>query len=78
MRMFGIVNLYGKRLEPCFKQLGVHSTIISIDYYRFVEVILELSRYLLVFVIFAMFFRLLIIMLVGPSYWYELINELYF
>lgn len=77
IRMFGIVNSYGKILEPCFKHIGVYSRRISVDYFRIVELILNSTIFLLTMVMFGSIFLKGIVMSVSKFYpEYEFINDI--
>lgn len=51
IRMFGIVNSYGKVLEPFLKDIGIGSVRTKVDYFRIAEFVLR-SIQLLMFIVF--------------------------
>lgn len=75
IRMFGIVNSYGKILEPYFRHIGVYSRRISVNYFRIAELILIWTMFLLAIVMFGSVFLKGIVMFVSKFYpEYEFIN----
>ena len=53
IRMFGVVNRYGKTLGPFLKNIGVGPIRTSIDYFRIVELILNWTSLLLILITVA-------------------------
>lgn len=68
MRMFGTVNRYGKILEPFFRNIGIDSIRIRVDYFRIVELILNSTIFLSIIGMFGGLFLKVIVTLIVKVY----------